>query len=112
MAGTTAERHPVGRQEKRLVDMLGEIVSSALGAVAKVAAAFIQRARREEPSVQSVGVLISEPRDGAVVEVSTEDPLPNRLPISGRVSGISLDKLRSGLFRVEVSIQTDALYPQ
>jgi hypothetical protein len=92
--------------------MLGEIIGSVVGAVAKVAAALIQRPRREGSTAESVGVMISEPRDGAIIEVPGDAPRPNFLPISGRVSGIPLDKLRSGLFRVEVIIRTDALYPQ
>jgi hypothetical protein len=90
-----------------------EIVVAVIGAVALIAAALIKRERSKGvDSSDSVGVVIGQPREGAVLEVPLSAPRPNRLPISGRVVGILPEVLRRRGLQVEVVIRTDAVYPQ
>ena len=91
-----------------------EIIVAAIGAVALITAAVIKRGRRKgiDTSSASAGVIIGQPREGAVLEVPLSAPRPHRLPISGRVVGILPEALRRENLQVEVMIRTDAMYPQ
>src|SRR4051812_34125171 len=94
--------------------MVAKIIVAVIGAVAVIVAALIQRGKgkRGDALPESAGIVIGEPRDGAVLEVPTSAPRPNRLPVSGRVVGVGPDALRRGDLQVEIVIRTDAAYPQ
>ena len=91
-----------------------EITVAVIGAIALIVAAFIQRERKKSVDMPptSAVVVIGQPREGAVLEVSISDPRPNRLPVSGRVVGVTPEVLGRGDLQVEVVIRTDVLYPQ
>jgi hypothetical protein len=91
-----------------------EIVVAIIGAVALITATLIKRERSKgvDTSSGSAGVVIGQPREGAILEMPLSAPRPNRLPISGRVVGVLPEVLRRGGLQVEVVIRTDAMYPQ
>ena len=93
--------------------MSAEILAALIVAIGGIVAAFVQRARRKPRAVlPAAGVVIVEPREGAVLEVPASSPRPHRRSISGRVVGMNSSDLKRGGLHVEVVIRTDALYPQ
>ncbi len=91
-----------------------EIVVALIGAAALIIAALIKRGHSKGTNnfSASAGVVIDQPREGAVLEAPLSAHRPNLIPISGRVVGISSENLEKDYLQVEVVIRTDAMYPQ